>query len=1130
MKYRIIQFLVLPVLFAMTHLAHGQNSPLSEGKWYQLNVVENGIYKVDFQDFLNMGFSASELEANKIQIFSHHGGMLPELIDTRPLGLREISIEVVDDGNNKIDGNDYVLFYGESPDKWELNGTDYRHIKNIYSDASNYFITIGSNTGKRISNVPSLTNRPTAVYTESDYVWFHDLDLVNPAHMGRSWAGEPIGLNSNSLNLTFNLPSNLKDSAEIRTQIFNVTNVSNSTLKYSINGATRNAYLVPINKDSYEYIKHFQSFNSNISAKKIDFSLDIIKSNNQSHAFLDYIELETEQDLQQIDGFTLIRQREASKHNEVEFAFSGVSNDHKVWNLEDLFNIRSLNINTSGASGYVNYKNDFKRSKLALFSSADLKKPIFQGAVANQNISAEEPKELIIIYPEEYASVAEELKNYKESKGLSTKIVTPAKIYKEFSTGQQDITAIRDYLRNEYLKTGANGEKLTYVLLLGSTSYDPKNRLQNNTNRIPNYISPYHQKTSNFVTDDFFAYTAQGSGVPNTSNNLNKMSFAVGRIPARKIEEAQIFVDKLKRYKSPSSLGPWRTNIAFVSDDIDESFERDFHFDSEFAAAKLDVQHPQFEVNKIYMDAYKQRSTGNKEEYPDVQRDLNFNVQNGCLFMNYIGHGGERGWAQESILDIPTINGWKQPNGNYPIFFTATCEFSRNDDPSIQSGGELTLFNPDGGSIAMLTTTRLVWVSGNSIINRSFWDKDGFPDWNETDKSLGSIYKKLKNRPSVTSEDMKFSLLGDPSMTPNFPENNIVLDSINGTYILSSTDTLKAFSLATLKGHVTDKTNSKMGDFNGELWATIYDKVNQLKTLNNDNVGGEMPYSLRNSVVFKGKVDVVNGDFTLRFVIPKDIAYNIGSGRIYLYAHNTITDAAGVRDILVGSSIDNKNTDDDGPIITPLMNDYSFKNGDIVNKNSTILGKISDISGINSTGNGIGRNITAIIDEGTPNEQTFNLNNYFTYDKNSFSQGEVRFPVENITVGKHQLKLKAWDIYNNLGSAVTSFEVVDDQRLIVSEHQPFPNPFWNTVQFNIKHNYAGQDLNAQLFILNNLGAIVSENNVSLKNTRHVDSQLIWDGRTQSRGAVSAGIYFYKVILSSPNGATTSFSGKVVKKN
>ena len=1109
----------------------GQNSPLATGQWYKISVTQDGVYKIDVQDFLNMGFSTAQLESDKIQMFGHHGGMLPEIIDTRPLGLQEMAIEVIDNnGNGKLDGSDYVLFYGESPDKWKVSGNQYRHVRNIYADASNYFITIGTNFGKRIGEIPSLANRPSQVFTQADYVWYHDVDLINPAHMGRDWAGEAIGLNSNSLNLKYNLPTNLKDSAKVRIQVFNVSNVSGSTMKYTVNGETKNQAFPPIDKDSYEYIKQNQAFYSDIRSKELNVNFEIFKTNNQSHAYLDYIELEGKLDLQNLNGFTVLRTIEANKYSEIEFSMGGITNQHKVWDLENLNDIKALKLNVTSNAGYVNYTNNFKAAKLAVFSPSDIKKPLFVEAIANQNISADEVKELVIIYPDEYKSAALELKAYKEAKGISTKILTPAQIYQEFSTGQQDITGIRDYLRNEYLKTGSNGEKLTYVLLLGSASYDPKSRLANNTNRIPIYIAPYHEKTSNFVTDDFYTYTAQGAGIPNTSNSLNKMSFSIGRVPARTLEEAQIFIKKLKKYKSPSSLGPWRTNVVFVADDIDANFETDFHYDSEYAFSKMDTRHPQYEVKKIYMDAYKQVSTGNREEYPDVERDLNFNVQNGCLFMNYIGHGGERGWAQESVLDIPTINGWKQPNGNYPIFFTATCEFSRNDDPSIQSGGELTLFNPDGGGIAMLTTTRLVWVSGNSIINKSFWDKYGFPSKTQEDKTLGNLYKNLKNRPSITSEDMKFSLLGDPSMTPNFPENNILLDSINGTYILNSTDTFKAFSQVVIKGHISDKANVKMSNFNGELWATIYDKISKLKTLNNDKVGGELPYDLRNSIVYKGKVDVVNGEFVLRFVVPKDIAYNVGAGRIYLYAHNNVTDAAGVQDVMVGSSVNSNSSDNEGPEVTPFMNAYTFKSGDIVNKNSVILGRISDLSGINSTGNGIGRNITAIIDEGTQNEQSFNLNNYFTYDKNSFTEGEVRFPVENLSVGKHHLKIKAWDIYNNLGMGTTSFEVVDEKQLVVSEHQAFPNPFWNGVNFNIKHNYAGQDLTAKLLIMNTLGSKVSETTKTLKNTTHVDSQLTWDGRSQSRGQVSGGMYFYKVILTAPNGASTSFSGKIIKKN
>lgn len=1106
-----------------------QNSPLAQGKWYKMSVIEDAIYKVSYQDFINMGFAAADLNAKTIQLYTNHGGMLPETIDTRPLGLQEMAIEVIDENaNTKIDAADYILFYGESPDKWVKNGTSYRHVKNIYSDQSHYFITIGTTDGKRIQSIPSLPSRPSKVYSKSDFLWFHDIDLVNPAHMGRAWGGEEFGLESNQLNLNYTLPQNLNDTAEVIIDVLNVSNVSSSSLKTTVNGIVKTSNLPAINPESYEYLRHTEGFNANISSKSLSVNLNLNKTNNQSHAYLDFIELIGKQDLTNTNGTTLIRSLDAANFNAIEYTLGGLKANSKVWNVINPGTIESLKLNSSGSNGYVNYTNNSTAAKLVLFATSDLKNPFFNGEVANQNVSADDVKELIIIYPKEYKVAAEDLQSYKESKGISTKIITPASIYNEYSTGQQDITGIRDYLRNENLKTGPNGEKLKYVLLLGSTSFDPKDRLENNTNRIPTYISSNYAKTSSFVQDDYYTYAAQGTGIP--GYGVNSMNFSIGRVPARTLKEAQIFIAKLKKYESPSSLGPWRTNIAFVSDDMDAGYEIAFHNDSEFAFSKMDAQHPQFEVKKIYMDAYKQFSTGNKEEYPDVERDLNFNVENGCLFMNFIGHGGERGWTQESILDIPTINSWKQPNGNYPIFFTATCEFSRNDDPSIQSGGELTLFNPDGGGIALLSTTRLVWVSGNSAINRSFWDKDGFPSWNDGDKTLGTLYKRLKNRAVKNSEDLKFTLLGDPSMTPNFPKNNVALDSINGTYILSSTDTLKAFSLATLKGHISDKSNSLLSNFNGELWATIYDKPSDLKTLNNDKVVGELPYKLRNSVVYKGKVDVVNGKFTLRFVVPKDIAYNIGAGRIYLYAHNNITDAAGVRDILVGSSIDNNSSDTEGPEVKPYMNAYTFNSGDVVNKKSTILARISDLSGINSTGNGIGRNITAIIDEGTTIEQNFNLNNYFTYDKNSYSEGEARFPVEKLSIGKHTLKIKAWDIYNNLGFGTTTFEVVDDNSIVVSEHSAFPNPFWNGVNFNIKHNYAGQDLDAKLYIMNNLGSMVSETSSTLKNTSHVDSQLSWDGRTISRGEVAPGMYFYKVILTAPTGASTSFSGKIIKKN
>ena len=1129
MKRIVIHLLVSTLFFLQTIAGVGQNSPLNSGKWYKLGVLNEGVYQLTVTDFTSMGFSTSELKASNIKIYSNGGAMLPEVITNRPLGLQEISIEVVDENNNDIlDGNDVVRFYGEGPHKWILTNGNYSHTNNNYTNSSNYLVTVAATAGKRIST-ETTTLPATISLSKADYLWFHDSDMVNPLHMGRIWGGQTIGLNNNIFNYTQLLPSSISDTIFMNINILGASNLAASKMDVKANGSITRINLEALDKERVEFVPVLVSREIDVKNKRFDMSLDLIKANNQSLAYLDYIELKGEFSLANISGTHLLRTSKSNSYDVTEFVIESAKSSQRFWNVADMGNIKALTKVLQGSATKVKVENNKSEVKIVLFENTNIKRPIFFGTIGNQNLSSEEVKTMVVIYPEYYKEAAQELVDYKNSRGISAKMVEKQAIYNEFSYAQQDIIGLRDYLRNENLKTGPNGEKMKYVLLLGSASYDPKDRIENNINHIPAFLHPSISKTSSFITDDYLAYTQMGRGIPGTPG-YNLMSYAVGRIPARNLQEAKTFVQKLKKYQSPSSFGPWRTQIAFVADDVDNPFfEKDFHYDSEFASSQMDTKHPEFDIKKLYMDAYKQQSTGNREEYPEVKRDINYYMQNGCLFMNYIGHGGERGLAQESIVDIPSINSWRQPNGNYPIFFTATCEFSRFDDPSIQSGGELSLFNPEGGTIALLTTTRLVYVDGNSVINRSFWGDYGFPKNTDDDKSLGALYQTLKNRPTTTSEDFKFSLLGDPSMEPNFPKNTILLDSINGTYILSSNDTFKAFSVVTIKGHVADRNANKLSLFNGELWSTIYDKVNTLNTLGNDG-NGTLPYKLRNSIVYKGKVDVTNGDFTIKFVVPKDIAYNVGKGRIYMYAHNKVTDASGSYDPNIGSSVDPGKIDTVGPVVVPFMNDFTFKKYDIVNKNSSIVAKINDLSGVNSTGNGIGRNIVAIIDEGTDNEVSYDLNSYFVYEKNSYTSGSLNFPVEDLPIGKHVLKIKAWDIFNNLGVGETEFEVVDDKKLIVEENAAFPNPFYNGVNIKFQHNFAGQDLEATILIFSTAGTLVAQKDQTLKNTMHVDDQLFWDGYTSTRSPVAPGIYIYKVLLKAGSGASTSFSGKIIKLN
>jgi hypothetical protein len=488
----------------------------------------------------------------------------------------------------------------------------------------------------------------------------------------------------------------------------------------------------------------------------------------------------------------------------------------------------------------------------------------------------------------------------------------------------------------------------------------------------------------------------------------------------------------------------------------------------------LKDNHPTLKVEPIYADAFKQITNGNNESYPSVTDAIRTAFEKGSLFVNYQGHGGEKGWAQESFLDIPFVKSLRNLN-NQPILFTATCEFSRYDDPELQSAGELTMLNPDGGAIALMTTTRKVWVAGNSLINDAFWKQYGFPKPNEPVPTLGQIYQRLKNRPSPNSEDNKFALLGDPSMKLAFPEHVIQVDSVNGIAASEFADTIKAFSVVRVKGHVNERLKGILSGFNGVLEVEVLDKPVTQYTLNNDGKMSPLPFSVEKSYIFKGSVNVVNGRYEFSFSVPKDIAYNIALGRMLMYAQNGVTDASGYFKFLIGGSEIVTEIDTIGPQVKCYMQDTFFKHGDNVLRDVDFVARIYDLNGINSTGSGIGRDLMITLDPETENEQSFVVNEYFTFDKGSYTQGTLKFPMTGISPGKHTIKCVAWDIFNNSGEGNVVFNVVPGRQLLISRIGAFPVPcVLNDQPLNVwvEHNLAGEDIEVHFDVYNSQGSKV----------------------------------------------------------
>jgi hypothetical protein len=443
------------------------------------------------------------------------------------------------------------------------------------------------------------------------------------------------------------------------------------------------------------------------------------------------------------------------------------------------------------------------------------------------------------------------------------------------------------------------------------------------------------EPTNSLATDDFYGLMDADEG--SAAEDYGKLDIGVGRFTCRSTSEMNAVVNKVENYykKDPnyvlnqtapegttgnveSNLGDWRTWLMFLSDDQDGAE----HMRQSDSLTKIVQQITNlYNIDKIPLDAYKAVSTPGGKRYPDAAEELKRRMKKGVLVFNYTGHGGETGWSQERILEVKDIESWNNAN-RLPLFVTATCEFSRFDDPARTSAGEEVILRPNGGGIGLLTTTRLAYANFNETLNRNFYQNVFLRDSvTKLFPRVGDVCTTTKNKTASvsagTSNHRNFSLLCDPAVRLNFPDYKIHTQSINNQAVTFLGDTLKALTKITVSGYVTSLSGTKMTSFNGIIYPTIYDKETKLKTLANDpQYSSVANFRMRKSIMYRGKASVTNGDFTFTFIVPKDIDYSFGPGRISYYAADGINDANGYNEkFIVGGTNPNAPVDGEGPKI-----------------------------------------------------------------------------------------------------------------------------------------------------------------------------------------------------------------------
>lgn len=1106
----------------------GEKQPFVSGKWIQLKVSQGGFFKIGYQELLQYGLNPADINPKTFRVFISQGAGYPDLNASVTSSAPEVALYVHGESDAVFDLTDYIVFYVEPLVSFEPEHVRFKRNRHQYAqNITAYFGSNNQTLGKRIVLASDTGSRNLPIIYGGCVLNLFENDLLNPLEMGRVWLGEKLGNETLTRTYTTQIPNGVDSTwLQFRIGASMIDETGSLSIRYGLQ-----QFDLPLRRnvsgDEPVYTQEFMLRTAEFGSFPLGLTLN--RKNSQSAAYLDYTQFQSfgkHDKVNATDWYYPQLKLEEIK-NGAFFEFSGEVAERLVWDVSNPYAPVQLAAAVQGNNQHYYHPNPRVSAHLAVQPISQMKSPVFQGALIPSTVND-------IIAPTLYivnAPFASVLKSQDWTNiNPNSKIVLLQDIYNQYSGGEADLGAIRAYLRFLYaFYKDANGNPiLKYVTLIGSASYDFFDRLPGNTNSIPIYQSFGEQKTSNYSLDDYLGYLTEGQG--DLRLGQSKLDVVIGRIPARTESDVVHFFEKRKNYASKKSLGAWRNRLTFVTDDIDEAWEKEFTYESEDYARYIAKNHPYLRVNRIYADAFVQKTNGNNEAYPEVNAAIKKSFEEGSLFINYQGHGGETGWGQEAFFDIPTINGLNNPF-KMPVLFTATCEFSRFDNPALQSAGEKTLFRKNGGAIALMTTTRTVWVSGNSIINEAFWKNYGFPKPNEPIPTLGDLYGRLKNRPRLNSEDNKFALLGDPSMKLAFPEHVVALDTINGIAFDQFLDTLKAFSVMRVSGHVNERLKGLLADFNGELEVEIFDKPVRQLTLDNDKVGVNVPFESESSVIFKGKVSVASGRFEFAFAIPKDISYQIGEGKCIFYAQDGQRDAAGYWKFKIGGSSSIQELDTVGPEIRAFMGDTLFVNGGQVQSESNFVALVYDQNGLNATGAGIGRDMVLTIDPGTESESSYVVNEFFNYDANSYQQGRIHFPLKDLAPGPHKAHIKIWDIYNNSGVGMVDFEVGPARELIISASSAFPNPI-NTLEnlrFSLIHNMPNEDLNAAISIYNIGGVRVFESDAFIWSA---PSKLIlpedhenWFGGFD----LPAGLYVYHLKLSTQDGLSDRVTGKLIKQ-
>lgn len=1117
-------------------------SVLRAGRFYKLEIREEGLYRLDRAYLESIGINVATLNPKRIKIYQNGGEELDRRVTAPRLSdLQECAIFVAGEEDERFDAGDFVLFYAKAASgiKYDSQQGRLTHYLNRMSNSAFVFLALDGENGKRITPVPSTPAESALQPSSFEWLSFVENDRINFSNTGLNFFDSPLTISRN--RATYNLSAAGIDRTRpvrLSARLIAATTTSETfVLRESGTLLVQRSTGITQNLDAYILGAEFRVdqtlAGSAIQGEQTNTQLEFLASSETSNLYLDWIELHyarrfvAQNDILRFNSLVGLRTAQA-----VQYVLEGFSAVPTVWDITDLANITRVagEASPSGIRLTRSEQPRAYREYIAFSERAAFLRPASAQLVPNQNLrslaDASNPNafpEYIIVYGEDFRAEAERLAAYRSNRArhgefaLRSIAVSVSQIYNEFSGGKQDFTAIRDFVKLLYERAPL-GRKPKYLLLFGDGDWDYRDITGRRYSKVPVYASEESLLELSFAatTDDFFVSVDGEDLVPD---------LAVGRFTVQTPAEARLAVDKTIEYETSAEQGDWRNRVAFVADDGPNGNKpsdfNQFVRDSENTIEAMQRVAPYINPVKIYASFFRAEAAAGGLRRPGAAREIITQLNRGVLIINYIGHGNPSVWAAERIFEpavaLPQLFNRERPT----LCITATCDFGRNDDPNRQSGAEQMFVLPSGGASVLIPTNRSIFVTSGSAFPPLLFQRIFERDPSQTLYPLGIALFRFKLGLLNTGDAEKFYLLGDPALRLGTGRTLAQLDSINSVSLPTAQRLqFSALSRISLSGSVRLPSGAVNTAFNGTASVLVFDAPRQVPADHEGRGTIDEFYDVQNALIYRGTAEVRNGRFRVNFVVPKDISYDsLKTGKVsfYLWQNDTeprnpfSTASGSFADFFATGTNPDAPNDTRGPDITLYLNDRTFVSGGLTNEQPLLIAELFDESGINLA-QGIGNALTLIVNDDERNP--IFLNDFYQAKSESFTDGEVRYRFPPLREGRYTLRFKAWDTYNNSSEATLAFVVQRAASLSVQYALNFPNPTSGRTAFFISHNQPGEALEVRIKIYTIAGRLIK----TLDTFEPSASSLLridWDGKDEDGSDLASGIYLYKVIVRNP---------------